>query len=420
MAFNIPVVVTDGSTVVEGVRLPNFVADASVITTGIRLPQLVTDASQYIGIRLPKFGFSEAAPSILTVTTTGGVLVTGGADIVGEPIPVSGGVKVTGVATVSSVSVTIFSYNPLGGTKLTGAAANSFLFIEHKPSGGVKLTGAAVVSSVSLLGYIHSVSGGVEVSGEAYDPLHVMSGGITVSGAADIVNISVYTINAAGGVQVVGTASSNSALSIDGYGGVFITGGATITDNYPRFIPSGGVSISGEAVVVKLSSGQVLYPENPYNNLYSGWALSYEDNAPSRYEDLPMDSICTFDGETYISNAAGIYKLEKGTDAGKPIAASATILSNSDFESKNNKRVPYVYFGYISDDKMLVTIVTNKHESMYYDLMPSSEKSRGARAVLGRGLEGLYWTVRLSNVDGAFFELDNVTIDPVILRKMGV
>lgn len=422
MAFNIPDLAIDASPVAEGLRLPVVTTDASPIAAGIRLPVVALDASQNIGLKLPKLGFSEASPSTLTVTPSGGVIVEGGADIVGEPVPVSGGVYVSGLADVTVTYVQIFNHNPLGGVSVTGAAENSFYFIEYKPSGGVNVTGAAVVTHISITRYTHIVSGGVDVTGNALISIFDPTGGMAVSGAADIEFVTKHLIPVSGGMQITGAADVDTAISITMSGGVSVAGAAIISDHYPVYVPSGGIVISGLAAVVKLASGETVSPENPFNNLYSGWALSYDDSAPSRYEDLPIDSMCNFKGVTYISNAAGIYKLEKGTDAGRPIRATATVLSNSDFDSKNNKRVPYAYLGYISDDKMRMTVVTNKKDINYYDLMPTSDvdTSRGARAKFGRGLDGLYWTVRISNIDGAFFELDNITIDPVILRKMGV
>lgn len=65
--------------------LPVLVLDASPIATGINLPDFVLDNSQIAqGIRLPLFTFTEASPSTLNFTPSGGVIITGAAFIVDE------------------------------------------------------------------------------------------------------------------------------------------------------------------------------------------------------------------------------------------------------------------------------------------------------------------------------------------------
>jgi hypothetical protein len=371
-------------------------------------------------LQSPEFG-EFSPPTTLTFTPSGGMTVTGAATVsdlilVIYTVPVSGGMNISGAAETAGGSS---EFIPSGGVRITGVADQAYIS-SFVPSGGIRISGAAN-TGIDII-YI-TVSGGVSVSGEATvatDNIAFMpTGGVNISGTAPTTSTVAYLIEVSGGLAVTGVASQAATAAMVATGGVGLAGAATVTDAYPVHVPSGGLIISGAAIVVKLAANETLSPENPLNALYSGWALSYEGNAPSRYEGLPMDSICTFNGVDYISNAAGIYKLEKGTDAGRPIKASATLLSNSDFESKQNKRVPYIYFGYISEDKLRVTVQTNKHEYTYYDLQASSDKGRGARAKFGRGLDGLYWTVRISNIEGAYFELDNATIDPVILRKMG-
>lgn len=423
MAFTGPAYVLDGSPVVDGLILPVFVLDGSPLVDGLTLPAFVLDASPLVdGLTLPPFYLTEAAPLLFSLAGTGGILFSGVANVFGDPYVATGGMLFSGEAGVSSVDVTISYVFPLGGIKYTGTATVATNFTVHSPSGGIQYSGTAAVTSVSILTYEHAVTGGILYSGEAKEPVLLFkpSGGILYSGAAEIESIRIYPHTAAGGMLYSGEATLQAVLTYTPSGGIIYAGTATVTVKQPVFVPSGGILYSGEAVSIFVGSTQILTPENPYADLFSGWALNYKTNAASRYEDLPMNSICTFKGVTYVANAGGIYKLEKTDDAGQPISASATVLSNTDFGTRKNKRVPYVYLGYESAYNLRMSVVTNKHAVFYQDVFPPSDKNRGARITLGRGLRGLYWTFRISNIDGAFFEIDKMHVDSVSLNSMGV
>jgi hypothetical protein len=415
MAFTLPSISLEADAL-EGLTIPQLVLDASELT-GVTLPTLILDASTLTtGINLPPIYLTEDAPSTLTYVASGGVVLSGGADIVGEPYAATGGVRVGGEADVDATSVSISEFYPRGGARATGAAAVVFDFVEFKPSGGVRVSGAAANTMKTPL---HTPSGGVQVSGEAKDPLVVMTGGVSVSGEADVVSIQILVVTPSGGVQVSGGATAASALLITPSGGVQASGAAAVLSKSPVHVPEGGVELSGAAVSVFIPSGYVITPENPLVDVFTGWAINYMTSAASRYEDLPITSMCRFKGKTYATTAAGIYEYGADDDAGQPIKASITI-AKSDFGQKFNKRVPYVYLGYKSDSNMRVSIVTNEQTASYYDLQMPEAGSRGARAKTGRGLEGLYWSFRVDNKDGAFFELDTLKIEYTLLRKMGV
>lgn len=420
MAFTIPDIALDASPVTDGL-LPVYALDASTVTDGL-LPVYLLNASLPVGLVLPKYSLTEAGPTTLTLTATGGILFGGGANIVGDPYVATGGILYSGTATIDDTKVSITQYFPLGGIRYSGTAVIDSDYVQFNPSGGIRYSGTATVVSRSLLNYTHVPSGGILYSGEAREPVlnFEPSGGIRYSGTADTQFVSIFAHTATGGFQYSGEADVYTALNFIPSGGIVYSGAATVVAKKPVFVPSGGIVYSGEALSIFLPSGAVLTPENPTGDVYSGLAMNYETAAVTRYEDIPVNSICTFNGETLVANAAGIHKLTKGDDAGQPIRASVTVLSNTDFGSKANKRVPYIYMGYKSDYNMRITVQTNTQNYTYKDLLTPNDGNRGTRAVLGRGLRGLYWTFRISNIDGAFFELDNFYVYPVTLDRMGV
>lgn len=331
---------------------------------------------------------------------SGGVLVAGEALVI---IPfvytATGGVGGSGTATVVAKKVTLFQYFPRGGVRVSGVASQVFKFTRFKPSGGLLISGEAAVRYIA--------------------PFFFASGGARIGGAAEVSSITIFDFDPSGGVLVSGAAAVTSAFVFVPSGGVRTNGAAGVVIKQPVFVPSGGIRVSGLAQAIYLPSGAVLTPENPLADVFTGWAMNYDTLAATRYEDLPLTSMCRFKGKTYGTNAAGIYELGADTDAGQPIKASIT-TAKSDFNEKVNKRVPYVYLGYKSDMNMRVSVVTNKRSASYYDLQKPESGNRGSRAIIGRGLDGLYWSFRVENKEGAFFELDMMKIEYTLLRKMGV
>ena len=163
----------------------------------------------------------------------------------------------------------------------------------------------------------------------------------------------------------------------------------------------------------------VATPENPYAIPFPAWAINYETNAPSRYDSLPANSMCIFNGKTYMACAAGIYEIGADDDAGRPIHASATV-AQSNFGSTKNKRIPYVYVGMRSSGAMQLKAIANNQSDRYYALNAVGGAVRGSRADLGKGLEGQYWQFRVDNVNGADFELDSIEFKPAVLSRHGV
>lgn len=354
-----------------------------------------------MAFELPKFFFSDYVEEEGPFIASGGVEISGFALV--EPVDdlfiPTGGIRVSGAATIIAKKVTVFQYFPRRGVRVGGAAAQVFRFTRFKPSGGVVVNGEAVTRYIA--------------------PFFFATGGAQIGGTAEVTSISIFDYDPSGGISVSGAAAVTSAFVFVPSGGVRANGAAGVVIKQPVFVPSGGIRVSGLAQAIYLPSGAVLTPENPLADMFTGWAMNYDTLAATRYEDLPLTSMCRFKGKTYGTNAAGIYELGADTDAGQPIKASIT-TAKSDFNEKVNKRVPYVYLGYKSDTNMRVSVVTNKKSASYYDLQKPESGNRGSRAIIGRGLDGLYWSFRVENKEGAFFELDMMKIEYTLLRKMGV
>jgi hypothetical protein len=159
--------------------------------------------------------------------------------------------------------------------------------------------------------------------------------------------------------------------------------------------------------------------ENPYGQAFPGWAMNLETNAQSRYDEVPANSLCRFNGVTYLSCAGGLYALDGDTDAGRNIDAYF-MTGQSDLENSYNKRVFAVYSGVKATGPMLLKAIANNGEGRYYAFTGSGGAVQGSRATLGKGLEGRYWQFRIENQNGCDFELDSLEFKPEILKRRGV
>jgi len=400
--------------------------------------------------------FTEKIPMDVQITGAGGVKVAGDAGVTSN-LPTTyvytssgGGVQVTGAAT-AAVS---FDYRPAvsGGMVVSGLAGISYepmLNYTHVAVGGVNVAGASTVAEVIVqiytipmrtveiyLGGDLTVSGvalviekiaytpvgGLLIGGSALVGEHIPmipAGGVRVGGTA--VPTMVFNIVGSGGVRVSGVAAYSITYAVTASGGLSVGGSAALDDKHPLHTPTGGVSAGGVALAYLVKAGTTPTTENPYNTPYAGWALNYESHAPSRYTDLPANSITTFAGVAYISNAGGIYAVDAATDAGRAVNASFT-LAEDDFNDSHEKKVPVVYVSASTAGKLKLQAVVNKKAPLYYEFNDDRAavgEVRGMRATLGKGLVGRFWQFKISNIAGDDFEVDSIEINPVKLARRG-
>jgi hypothetical protein len=231
----------------------------------------------------------------------------------------------------------------------------------------------------------------------------------------DTIGTSILTVSL---VQALGVAETEG-IAVSDQTLPFITAvGRAITNRLAtseQTLPS----IQAYGFAYEIQIGQVVTPENPYNEPQEAWVMNYETNAPYRYYRFPANSMCRFKGKTYVANIAGIYEVTGDTDAGQQIHSQVT-LPKSDFGSSKDKRMPYVYVGARSRGRMQLKVVANSQAGRYYALNVGSDNMHGSRVDVGKGLEARYWQLAVANLDGAAFSLDSLEIPPVVLNRRGV
>jgi len=150
--------------------------------------------------------------------------------------------------------------------------------------------------------------------------------------------------------------------------------------------------------------------------IFSGWALNMEGNLLTEYAGYPFNSMGTFNGRTLAATSAGIVELTGGLDGIYTIDAQAT-TSQADFDSHFMKRIRDAYVGLRADGGVIFKTITDENVIRQYPLSRVRNGLHEQRVKLSRGVKSRYWQFGIENVDGAFFELDNITIEPEVLTR---
>lgn len=136
------------------------------------------------------------------------------------------------------------------------------------------------------------------------------------------------------------------------------------------------------------------------------WVANIATQAHSRYAGFGFNSFCRYDGKYYGCKSDGIYELTGDTDGADPIPCTVT-FAETDFGASNLKRFESVYLGVKASGQLVLKVVQDASNVYHYNVIPSGNDGRAARAVLGRGLTGRYWQLELAS-DTERFELDSI------------
>lgn len=392
MAIALPVYVADGA--LSCPRLPAYAVDGAFVAGNIRLPTYLL------------------GPVHFELTPSGGIIFGGQADVVGDPMVPTGGVVFAGTSPV----VQWIAVAPTGGIRWSGSPVVTVMYGEHVPTGGMLFGGDAVEESGSA---VFVPAGGMLFGGSAVVKENIpftATGGMVFGGA--VTPITVYAPPVSGGMVFGGAVTPITKYAVTPSGGVVFGGTSPVTMRVSLYVPSGGMEFGGSALAYMVGSDVVTTPENPYGNAFPGWMVNIESNAASRYLGLAANSITQFNGKTYVTNASGVHEIGAEDDVGYPIKASIE-LPTTDFQDSHEKRMEVAYVGIKCETKMKLKLMVNDYDPMYFFIMPSSDKHKGTRIPIGKGVVGRYWGARIDNVKGADFEIESAEFKPVAQQRHG-
>lgn len=147
-----------------------------------------------------------------------------------------------------------------------------------------------------------------------------------------------------------------------------------------------------------------------------GYAMNTRNNALTQYDNFPFNSFTKI-GETYYgASSSGLYALEGNTDDGDEILASAT-LGIMDFSGDSKTLLGDCFLAMRSDGEILLKIKSDDNVERWYKVSSTDGVLGDRRTKPAKGVKSRYWTFTLENIDGSDFEISELTIVPVALKR---
>ena len=183
-----------------------------------------------------------------------------------------------------------------------------------------------------------------------------------------------------------------------------------VASGYPAYT----ITFAGTAPVPFLAS--VLSGAIP--STWNTWVLNTRKGALTEYDNFEFNSFATFNGQILAAGSSGIVVL--GTqDLDNATAITARVRSGKDsFASSYLKRVDRAYIGLRADGDMLFRVITAEGGARTYRLswLHASDISQ-RRIPIGKGPKSRYFQFEWENEAGADFDIDNLLVRPILLRR---
>lgn len=367
-----------------------------------------------------------------TLAATGGPAVSGVANLT-VPVPVCEA-SMTGAA----LTVPVPTVSATGGTGRVGSADLTL------PAPTLSATAdSGVVGSASLTVPVPTVAAGTPPEAVLTVPVPTITATAQVGQVATAsLSLPVPTLDATASTPVVGTVSltlplpvvSGSAntgnvgtatltlasvvLAAEGVSGVI--GTAALTLPVVEIEASGAVEAIGTATLTLPSVTMAGQASQAASSSYSAYALNSENRALTTYSNLPIRGLAKFNGVYLAAGPGGLFVLGGDTDAGALINASVR-LAATDFGDPHIKRVEQMYVQYRTTGDLTLKVIINEHEEYDYTLPAAGHTTLSpGRVKIGKGAKGVYWQFDIANRDGADFEFDAISVDPLATsRKIG-
>ena len=253
----------------------------------------------------------------------------------------------------------------------------------------VKAHGFVGARSTLAKGFTASIQAQAGASAKLKAPLFAVSGSGLVGAVG---TLSVVLGRTAFGISATGSndASGQAYLVAPAFRSVF----GVYRDTAPLFI----LRASGGGVVT---------------TVYKAYSVNVKNGALTQYTNFPFNHIVRFAGETVAFSDTGAAILGGALDEAAQIDAMAE-LSPADFETSLLKRMPYMYIGAKTSEKIRVSVVADENEIV---ASLSATNGRNRRAKMARGVKARFWAAKIENVGGSELSVDSVEYLPMVLRR---
>ena len=143
---------------------------------------------------------------------------------------------------------------------------------------------------------------------------------------------------------------------------------------------------------------------------------------PSQYINMPFDSAVFFNGELVWFGTAGIYEETGSLDGAAAISAWVDTPLH-DFGRGGQTSIEAFRIAFETADDLSLTLYGDENESTArtFTIVPvkTGQVQQEVTQTLQKYLYGKarYWKVRVANVDGGDFSLDELALAPVFLKR---
>lgn len=152
---------------------------------------------------------------------------------------------------------------------------------------------------------------------------------------------------------------------------------------------------------------------------YLGLCLNLKGGQLSQWANYNFNSMAKIGGRYVGAGESGLMQLNTGdNDAGTMIEAFFE-LATSDWGMPEQKRVRSWYVGYEADGDLILTAKDDGGNERSWTLEPifSDNQQNGTKVWGARDGKGRYWMVRIDNVNGSDFSVDDIKILPIVLGR---
>lgn len=310
--------------------------------------------------------YAVAAPSFLALTASG---------TANAPIAFSA-LTATGVVAGGSPSFSPLTASAVGGELFNGAWEFPFFSIEGTAETRLEFTGGWQFPMFAAAG---EWIAGSSYSGSFRFPMFEMEGtylaGSAFSGAWELPMFS--SIGTFGSYQYQGTWE------------------------FPMFFMAG-------------------VTQSDIEQTYRGWPVNLKNMGLTEYTNFNFNSMTKFNGEYLAAGATGLMALSGEDDRGTAIDARIR-LGLTDFGIEQLKRLEEAFVTYRSEGDLVFRVIIDGGQTYEYSLTATGNLGMATnRAKIGKAIKSNFWCIEIENINGAAFDLQDITLHPVVLaRKIG-
>jgi len=143
------------------------------------------------------------------------------------------------------------------------------------------------------------------------------------------------------------------------------------------------------------------------------WVLNTETGGLSTYTNYGFNSLAAYNGVLYATSNDGVFEIASDTDADSRFIAAEIKTGFLDFKQENTKRISDIFLGHVGGQLEFAVETYDGPQEVYTYAVEEREidAPRNNRLKVGRGLSSRYWRFAIQNVDGADFQIYDVTAE---------